>query len=205
MWGFKSMSFFLLPAQWRIRSMAMRKGYLDGAFFHDFQPSDDSVAGKLYGSNSLRESLINHFEYKLEHLLKWEDRNSMWFSLESRVPFLDYRLVERTLATPTEMILDRGVTKHILREAMKDILPEAIRQRKDKIGFETPQADWFRTPAFQGYIRELLSSSSFASRGIVDVKKIQDILEKHMQGKANYGNELWKCIHLENWYRQFID
>ena len=81
----------------------------------------------------------------LEHLLKWEDRNSMCFSLESRVPFLDHRLVEKTLSTPANQIIQKGMTKHILREALKEILPESIRLRKDKVGFATPQDKWFRT------------------------------------------------------------
>ena len=98
---------------------------------------------------NLSDSLLNHFEYKLEHLLKYEDKNSMHFSLESRVPFLDYRLVEKSLALDPDKIIERGMTKSILRKSMKNILPEKIRQRKDKVGFETPQDDWFRTDIFK--------------------------------------------------------
>ena len=86
---------------------------------------------------------MNHFEYKLEHLLKWGDRNSMWFSLESRNPFLDYRLVEHTLSLPNAKIINKGVTKYILRESLKDILPAKIYSRTSKIGFETPENIWF--------------------------------------------------------------
>ncbi|MBK7410533.1 MAG: hypothetical protein IPJ40_22215 [Saprospirales bacterium] len=127
----------------------MEKGYLHPDFFQANAAGAGDIAGELYGSNSLQDALVNHFEYKLEHLLKWEDRNSMWFSIEARVPFLDYRLVERTLLLPDNLIIQKGMTKHVLREAMKGTLPEQIRMRRDKVGFETPEAEWFRTPLFQ--------------------------------------------------------
>jgi asparagine synthase (glutamine-hydrolysing) len=98
------------------------------------------------------------FEYKLEHLLKWEDRNSMCFSIESRVPFLDHRLVEKTLSTPAHQIIQKGMTKFILRDALKKILPESIRLRKDKVGFSRPQDKWFRTRQFSEYIIPLSTS-----------------------------------------------
>ena len=106
----------------------------------------------------------------MEHLLKWEDRNSMWFSLESRVPFLDYRFVEKTLATPAKNIIHKGITKYILREAMKKVLPENIRNRKDKIGFDTPQDKWFRTPKFKAYIEDTLNSNNFKTNGFINHK-----------------------------------
>jgi asparagine synthase (glutamine-hydrolysing) len=159
----------------------------------------------LYGSATLQDALINHFEYKLEHLLKWEDRNSMWFSLEARVPFLDHRLVERTISMPDDMIIRDGMTKFVLREAMKGRLPEAIRMRRDKIGFGTPHDVWFRTPAFQEYIKGIIYSPSFASRGLLDVKKVQAMYEQHLRNEANHGKEIWKWIHLENWFNMFID
>ena len=205
LYGIKSLVFFLLPAFLRSQVRVMEKGYLDNDFFQAHNTGDNLIAGELYGSGSLQEALINHFEYKLEHLLKWEDRNSMWFSLEARVPFLDYRLVERTLSLPEDMIIRKGMTKHILREAMKGTLPEQIRMRRDKVGFETPEAEWFRTPVFQNYIKNLISSEPFISRGIMDIKKVQLLYNNHLERKANHSREIWKWIHLEKWYNQFID
>ncbi|MCB9284858.1 MAG: asparagine synthase (glutamine-hydrolyzing) [Lewinellaceae bacterium] len=205
LYGFKSLVFFLLPAFLRTRLRVMEKGYLDPGFFQTHGKGGGDIAGELYGSNSLQEALINHFEYKLEHLLKWEDRNSMWFSIEARVPFLDYRLVEHTLSLPDNRIIREGMTKHILREAMKGTLPEEIRMRRDKVGFETPEDEWFRTPLFQKYITELFGSTAFASRGVVDVKKVQEMYQKHLNRQGNYSREIWKLIHLEKWYNHFID
>lgn len=205
LYGIKSLAFFLLPAFLRTRVRVMEKGYLDPDFFQANAHRSNVITEDLYGSPSLQEALINHFEFKLEHLLKWEDRNSMWFSLEARVPFLDYRLVERTLGLPDDMIIRKGMTKNILREAMKGTLPEAIRMRRDKVGFETPEAEWFRKPVFQKYITDLIHSEPFVSRGIMDIKKVRGIYQKHLAREGNYSREIWKWIHLDKWYNQFID
>jgi asparagine synthase (glutamine-hydrolysing) len=205
LYGFKSLAFFLLPAFLRTRLRVQEKGYLHPDFYHANAAGAGDIAGELYGSNTLQDALINHFEYKLEHLLKWEDRNSMWFSLEARVPFLDYRLVERTLSLPDEWIMHEGMTKHILRESMKGTLPEEIRMRRDKVGFETPEDEWFRTPLFQKYIQDMFSSPAFASRGVADAKKVREMYQKHLSRQGNYSREIWKLIHLEKWYQHFID
>ena len=89
----------------------------------------------------------------LPKLLHWEDRNSMAHSIESRVPFLDYRLVEFALGLPDEFKLSEGITKRVMREGMEGILPEPIRTRMDKKGFVTPEAIWLRErqpEAFRG-------------------------------------------------------
>lgn len=129
----------------------------------------------------------------------------MAFSLESRTPFLDYRLVEYTLSTPSEHKIRNGETKYILREAMKGILPEIIRKRKDKIGFETPQDKWFRTQDFQTLINEILNSDSFHNRGLVNPQKALDMYSKHLKNEINISKDIWKWVHLELWFREFID
>jgi asparagine synthase (glutamine-hydrolysing) len=202
--GIKSFGLFMLPAGLRAKARIMEKGYIDEAFYRA-HAGGGAIAGDLYGSATLQDALINHFEYKLEHLLKWEDRNSMRFSLEARVPFLDHRLVERTLTLPDDMIIRDGMTKHILRQAMEARLPEPIRVRRDKIGFGTPHDEWFRTPAFQEYIKSIIYADSFAARRLVDVKKVQAMYEQHLRRAASHGKEIWKWLHLENWHRQFID
>jgi len=202
--GLGTFGYFLLPSILKNKTRVAEKGYLNPGFIHYYADSNSITSG-LYSSGSLHEALLDHFEYKLEHLLKWEDRNSMWFSLEARLPFLDYRLVEKTLALPPEKIIHEGMTKYILREAMKDIIPEKIRTRKDKIGFDTPQADWFRKPFFQKYILDILHSDSFRSRNLIVPEKAERIYKKHFNGKIDISKEIWKWIHLEIWFREFID
>jgi asparagine synthase (glutamine-hydrolysing) len=129
----------------------------------------------------------------------------MWFSIEARVPFLDYRLVEKSLAASGDMIIKNGITKHPLRQSMLGILPEKIRIRKDKIGFETPQDEWFRKPEWNKLISDILNSRSFAERGLVNPKAALAILKDHLSGKKDSSKEMWKWVHLELWFREFID
>jgi len=204
LYGLKTFLYFLMPEKLKTRLRVNEKGYLNQEFVEKYQ-SGNSIAGNLYNSGSLHDALLDHFEYKLEHLLKWEDRNSMWFSLEARVPFLDYRLVEKTLATSGDLIIRKGMTKHILRESMKGILPEKIRMRRDKVGFDTPQDEWFKKPMWRNMISEILNSKSFAGRGMINPKAAINLFQSHISGKANVSKEIWKLVQLELWHRQFID
>ena len=106
----------------------------------------------------MENALNNQCEYKIELLLKWNDRNSMAFSIESRTPFLDYRLVEYSLALPDDAKIKDGYTKSNLRESMQGFLPEAIRMRKDKKGVSNPLSAWLSTSLFKNYIFNILDS-----------------------------------------------
>ncbi|MFM7813775.1 MAG: asparagine synthase (glutamine-hydrolyzing), partial [Flavobacteriales bacterium] len=200
----KSFAYFLLPEKWRTKARVDSWNYLNKAFTAQYTASN-KVAGSIHGSANLNASLMDHFEYKLEHLLKWEDRNSMYFSIEARVPFLDYRLVERIMATPSHWKIRNGMTKHILREAMKGILPEKIRMRRDKMGFDTPQDEWFRSNQWQAEVMNILSSESFRNRGILDADQAVEIYKRHLRREIQASKEIWKMIHLELWFRKFID
>lgn len=164
-----------------------------------------SINDMIYDPHSLQDSLIQHFEYKLEHLLRWEDLNAMHFSIESRVPFLDHRLVEKTLSLPSDQILRKGVTKYILRESMKNILPTAIFERKDKKGFTNPRDKWFRTEQFQKIIFNIINSNLFKNRGYFDYIKANERYKMHLDLKVDISKEIWKWINLELWFREFID
>lgn len=202
-YGLKSFLYFLIPQKYREILIVNKKNYLTRDLINQCQTS--IISNKLYGSKTLNEALLNHFEYKLEHLLKWEDRNSMYFSLEARIPFLDYRLVEKMLATSSENIIQSGITKYILRDALKGTLPEKIRTRRDKIGFETPEAEWFREPTFQKIVDDLLNSEQMKNRKIIDTNKAKKLYKQHLAGKKDISKEIWKWINLELWFRKFID
>jgi asparagine synthase (glutamine-hydrolysing) len=125
--------------------------------------------------------------------------------LESRVPFLDYRLVERTLSLPSDVIIKNGMTKHFLREALKNYLPPEIVRRRDKKGFDTPEDKWFRSELFKSLIMDILSSQSFTQRGYIDSKKAINKYLQHLKGEINISKEIWKWINLELWFRKFVD
>lgn len=203
-YGIQTFLYFLLSKENQTKARINEKGYLEDLFINKYTLKNN-IASNLYGSCTLQDALLDHFEYKLEHLLKWEDRNSMWFSLESRVPFLDYRLVERTLSLPSTEIIHHGITKHFLRESMKGIVPDKNRCRVDKNGFDTPAAEWFRSTKFQILVKDLLNSSSFKNRGIINSLKAINLFEQHVNRKIDVSKEIWKWINLELWFREFID
>jgi asparagine synthase (glutamine-hydrolysing) len=140
----------------------------------------------------------------LPRLLHYEDRNSMAFSMEARTPFLDFRLVEYIFSLPPNQKIKEGVTKGILRNAMRGTLPEEIRNRMDKMGFVTPDDVWFRT-VLKDKIRRILYSKSFADRGYFVVDKVKEVFEDCCRGKRNIGLTLWRWVNLELWFRIFVD
>lgn len=201
LFGMKTLLYFMLPGSLRGWVREQSNEYL-GRDFADRNRKRSTFSDDLYGSSSLQESLLNHFEYKLEHLLKWEDRNSMAFSLEARVPFLDYRLVERTLSLPSDRIIFKGMNKFLLREAMSGTLHEKIRCRRDKIGFDTPMNEWFQNKSLKDFISQQLRSSDFL-RELVDVKKVLNEYSRRAGGKQSNSREIWKILNLHLWHERF--
>ena len=202
--GFLSFIYFLLPNRLQRIAKNRSQSFLSREYVKKHL-SEHFVYDNLYNVDSLKKGLINHFEYKLEHLLKWGDRNSMWFSLESRNPFLDYRLVEHTLSLPNRKIINKGTTKYILRESLKDILPTDIYSRTSKIGFETPENVWFSKDKLYNFSKNIFTSISFTERGYFNSKILIDILEKNKKNEVSVFKTLWKAINLELWFRKYID
>jgi asparagine synthase (glutamine-hydrolysing) len=161
------------------------------------------------GANKFEDALNNYlyeaFRFAaLPGLLHYEDRNSMAFSLETRLPFLDFRLVEYLFSLPPSQKIREGGNKVVLRNAMKGILPEAIRNRTDKMGFATPEDIWFRT-VLRKPIHEMIHSKSFAERGYFNIEQVEKAFDQHCQGKTNIHFTIWRWINLEMWFRVFID
>lgn len=198
LYALRFMGLYLAPDRLKDRFSMWWHNYLDPDFFRH-QRSESELGQRLYGSQDLHQSLMQHFEYKLEHLLKWEDHNSMAFSVESRVPFLDHNLVEKTLSLPSEKLIHRATSKYFLRQAMTGVLPEKIRTRRDKIGFLPPWDRWFRTERFSQYLHELLHSSRIREWGILNVPRCIQAYENHVSGQKNLAKEIWKWVNLERW------
>jgi asparagine synthase (glutamine-hydrolysing) len=140
----------------------------------------------------------------LPELLRYEDRNSMAHSLEARVPFLDFRLVELLFSLPADQLIDRGMTKAILRRALGDVLPPVVRDRVDKLGFVTPEARFMRGPLGE-LAGDVFASASTRDRGWVNAKAAQERLARHRSGELDAGFELWRALNLELWARLFLD
>lgn len=202
-YALKSLAYLYLPFGMG-SGIKEKNSSINSTFRHQIGARSENV-NSLINSKSLNDVLINHFEYKLEHLLKWEDRNSMWFSIESRVPFLDFRLVEATLSQNPDLVINKGVTKAILREAIKGMVPEKIRTRNDKVGFQTPEDIWFRKDFYKDFIFDLLNSGSFKERNLIDHKQAVSLYKRHLNNEINISKDIWKWINLELWFREFID
>ena len=128
----------------------------------------------------------------------------MNFSIESRVPFLDYRLVEASLMLPSKDILNNGRTKYILRESMKGLLPDRIAERRDKKGFSNPRRDWFKSEEFQELIMDILASQSFRNLDIFNVEQSKKKYSDHISGKSDHSKDIWKWINIYEWKKQLI-
>jgi asparagine synthase (glutamine-hydrolysing) len=140
----------------------------------------------------------------LPALLRYEDRNSMAFGVEARLPFLDHRLVSFLFSLPAEQKIRDGWTKYVMREALEGVIPERIRLRRDKIGFATPEADWFRSSLY-GYMKREFAAPRTRNRGLYDVDRLLDLLERNAAGKVDAGRALWRALNLELWFRRFVD
>jgi asparagine synthase (glutamine-hydrolysing) len=134
-------------------------------------------------------------------LLHWEDRNSMAHSVESRLPFLDYRLAEFVMGLPAEFKLAGATTKQVLRRGLQGVLPERIRTRMDKMGFVTPEEVWVREDApdlFRGELRRAIESS----RGVITPKAL-DRLEAVIAGREPFSFLVWRTISFGRWMERF--
>ena len=142
-------------------------------------------------------NLSYHYLYNvtIPALLHYEDRSSMAHSIESRVPFLDYRLVEFGINLKPEYLSENGVSRPLFRRALKPYLPEEISNRKDKLGFPTPFTKWSRTN-LKNYINDTLLSDSLISE-YTDKNQLKQNLDNHYSGKIDYGWEIWRLLSLE--------
>ena len=154
------------------------------------------------------QSLLDRLLYAdiktyLHELLMKQDQMSMAASLESRVPFLDHKLVEFTSSLPERLKLRRWTTKYVLRQSMKGILPEQILTRP-KMGFPVPIGAWFRG-AYAPVLDEYVLSSRALERGMFNADTVRMLVDQHQRGAANHSERLWSLVNLEMWFRRFID
>jgi asparagine synthase (glutamine-hydrolysing) len=140
--------------------------------------------------------------YLVELLMK-QDQMSMAASIESRVPFLDHRLVEFVADLPEELKLTGWTTKRVLREAARDLLPASILNRP-KMGFPVPFTLWTRG-AWHETVRDVLLDRRTLQRGLTDGPAVRAMLDAHLHGTRESGDIVWSLLNLELWHRTYID
>jgi len=186
----------ILAYLWRL--LAYSKSMLSGSTFMRSFGTHSSQATERDLHDTLQVLTTIH---GLPALLRYEDKNSMWHSIEARVPFLDRPFFEYVASLPLDRKLRDGWTKHIFRCAMAGILPENIRLRRTKIGFETPEKNWIQRElrnSLQEFFKSDLAASKFYNA---------DALRKLLGKPALTANEtslIWRVLNLEMWYREFF-
>ncbi len=139
-------------------------------------------------------------QYPLPLYLRIEDRNSMANSVEARLPFMDYRLIEYSYSLPDEDKMHAFWNKYILRNAMKNKIPELVRTRKDKMGFPTPIDDWLRGDLYEPFA-DIINSQATLNRGLYNTSLIKQQLLKHKKGEVNIGSRVFRIVQFENWIK----
>jgi asparagine synthase (glutamine-hydrolysing) len=172
---------------WRSRSASIR---------------NSGAHSKQAAGNDLQTALeVLTTTHGLPALLRYEDKNSMWHSIEARVPFLDRPFFEYVASLPLDRKLRDGWTKYIFRRAMTGIIPEGIRLRRTKIGFETPEKNWIQIElrnSLQEFFKSDLVASRFYNAGAVRKLLVKPVL-------TNLETSLiWRVLNLELWYREFF-
>jgi len=171
--------------------------WLDQSWFHDHGVlGAERPCGT--GPNALKEEMVLAIHGSLQELLRYEDRNSMWHSIESRVPFCNRKLAELALSFPQDFFVSpSGVTKFILKQSMQGIVPEMILNR-EKVGFSTPEGDWLS--AIQPFVQQTVDLGMemklpFLGDFVAELKK------SIQTGGRHTGNG-WRIINIIHWFKQ---
>ncbi|GCE25384.1 asparagine synthetase B [Dictyobacter alpinus] len=160
----------------------------------DNNPQPDNLSSMLYLDTKI---------WLPDNLLMKGDKMTMAASLESRIPMLDYKLIEYAASIPSNAKIKNLKTKYLLKQAFADFLPETILTRK-KMGFNVPTGEWFRHGQ-RDLISKLLLSDRIRSRGYFNDAYIAQMVQDHLDGKTNYQAQIFTLASLELWFRVFID
>ena len=156
------------------------------------------------GANLKKRLVEDLFHNSLPSLLRYEDKNTMRFSLEGRVPFLDKEVLKFIFSLSDEAIIKDGWNKRVLRDATRGLLPESINRRRNKIGFTTPQVEWFMR--LKNHFYNIFLSESFANRPYVNQTEVIAAFEGWIKGANDVDTmTFWRLINLELWMREFFD
>jgi asparagine synthase (glutamine-hydrolysing) len=172
-----------------------------------FRPDVRDQAGNIQfatgrGNSPLRKILyFDQTSWLPDNLLERGDRMTMAASLEARMPFMDHELAGFISALPDRWRIRGLTTKHILREAMKRLLPRQILERP-KVGFRVPVNEWFRT-SMREYLLDHLTSPGSRTRHYYRPERLRGVLDEHIEGRQNHEKLLWTMLTLELWHRTF--
>lgn len=192
--AFKTKEFPMLMAH-GMMSMFHRK------LHKDYLPSQGLPAA--FPSNTFRYKVAKGLLYDtMQSNLHSADCNGMAHSIETRFPFLDHRLVDWAVRLPNQALVHDGWMKYILRAATKDIIPDKIRWRVDKVGFAAPQDAWLRGD-IKSWARDRLFDGPVTKLGCYNRQSLENDWDMHQSGKADLSWKLWRYISLNEWLSLF--
>jgi asparagine synthase (glutamine-hydrolysing) len=196
---------YMWPAALGLLGRFDNRAYADRTWIrpgHSSAFARDPVASKGGRAASVREmSVAQITATNLPMLLHWEDRNSMAFSVEARVPFLDYRVVELSLRLADADKVGNGISKRVLRRAMRGTVPDVVLDRRDKMGFVTAEPVWMTRDASAGF-RRGLGEAIDALPGIVD-PVILARFDEVAEGRRAYDPRYWRAACAGRWASTF--
>ena len=145
---------------------------------------------------------MTHFDFKclLPALLQVEDRMSMAHGLESRVPLLDHPLVEFLATVPADVKFEGGRMKHLLKRAYADVLPSAIADRRDKMGFPVPLKEWF-SGELRDFVQDTFRSRHARQRPFLNAEAVL----ANFESAGRFSRKIWGLLCLELWHQIFHD
>lgn len=177
-----------------------RHSWFTADFLYKLLPEENGRVDGLYLDNQLRDSVERS---PLPLYLRIEDRNAMAHSVEIRVPFLDYRLVELLFSVPGQYKMRGPFNKYIIREAMRGKIPDSVRNRQDKMGFPSPSGIWMSE--LEGKIRDMLSSQLASEIGVFNLAQVKKDFDRHCKGEMQLGRETFNVLQFLIWYQNTND
>ena len=200
LWQAGTLGAALLPRALRNIIRHLRRTHHPVWLKDDFSRAFKSPLAKINQLDDLISAQM--FETGLPMLLRYEDRNSMAHGIESRLPFLDHRVVELTVGLGSKHKIVEGETKWLLRRAMDGVIPNAIRDRQDKIGFATPERAWLAGPA-KALVERGTQEAIERFPDLFDASRINTLRKEVLSGQRSFDFTLWRIICFAAWGRVF--